>query len=184
MCLGMKSASCGSQQGLTLSFVFTGQNPVQEPTGWWHQSGQVHQLLQHEDVGPSARRWRLSRQAQARPRQVSPTSKYCHHQEGSTQLWLLRSADFALLLQLDVIITPQFTLTTPFCVRECWYERNVLVAVTSPLDLFFRLSSIPLGAGQFDRGLYLEGIRRRITRELKRREAMKNQSSSTVCTIS
>uniref|UniRef100_A0A8C4GG31 Phosphatidylinositol polyphosphate 5-phosphatase type IV n=1 Tax=Dicentrarchus labrax TaxID=13489 RepID=A0A8C4GG31_DICLA len=44
--------------------------------------------------------------------------------------------------------------------------------------------NIPLGAGQFDRGLYLEGIRRRITRELKRREAMKNHSSSTICTIS
>ncbi|CAL8344600.1 unnamed protein product [Lota lota] len=51
--------------------------------------------------------------------------------------------------------------------------------------------NIPLGAGQFDRGLYLEGIRRRITRELKmrevmkRREVMKNQSSSsTICSIS
>ncbi|KAM9810690.1 phosphatidylinositol polyphosphate 5-phosphatase type IV [Neosynchiropus ocellatus] len=44
--------------------------------------------------------------------------------------------------------------------------------------------NIPLGAGQFDRTLYLEGIRRRISRELKRREAMKNQSSSTICTIS
>uniref|UniRef100_A0A3B4Y7D6 Inositol polyphosphate-5-phosphatase E n=1 Tax=Seriola lalandi dorsalis TaxID=1841481 RepID=A0A3B4Y7D6_SERLL len=44
--------------------------------------------------------------------------------------------------------------------------------------------NIPLGAGQFDRGLYLEGIRRRITRELKRREAMKNQGSSTICAIS
>ncbi|XP_053181253.1 phosphatidylinositol polyphosphate 5-phosphatase type IV [Scomber japonicus] len=43
--------------------------------------------------------------------------------------------------------------------------------------------NIPLGAGQFDRSLYLEGIRRRITRELKRREAMKNQGSSTICTI-
>ncbi|KAJ3604499.1 hypothetical protein NHX12_029239 [Muraenolepis orangiensis] len=52
--------------------------------------------------------------------------------------------------------------------------------------------NIPLGAGQFDRGLYLEGIRRRITRELKRREVMmkrrevmKNQSSSsTICSVS
>uniref|UniRef100_A0A667YPM5 Phosphatidylinositol polyphosphate 5-phosphatase type IV n=1 Tax=Myripristis murdjan TaxID=586833 RepID=A0A667YPM5_9TELE len=44
--------------------------------------------------------------------------------------------------------------------------------------------NIPLGAGQFDRSLYLEGIKRRITRELKRREAMKNQSSSTICSIS
>ncbi|KAI7812424.1 phosphatidylinositol polyphosphate 5-phosphatase type IV [Triplophysa rosa] len=45
--------------------------------------------------------------------------------------------------------------------------------------------NIPLGAGQFDRGLYLEGIKRRITRELKKREAaMKNQNNSTVCTIS
>ncbi|KAM9446579.1 phosphatidylinositol polyphosphate 5-phosphatase type IV isoform 1-T1 [Clarias gariepinus] len=44
--------------------------------------------------------------------------------------------------------------------------------------------NIPLGAGLFDRAVYLEGIRRRITRELKRREAMKNQSNSTVCSIS
>ncbi|KAL4617397.1 72 kDa inositol polyphosphate 5-phosphatase isoform X1 [Arapaima gigas] len=44
--------------------------------------------------------------------------------------------------------------------------------------------NIPLGAGQFDRDLYLEGIRRRITRELKRREALKSQKNSTVCAIS
>ncbi|XP_051977792.1 phosphatidylinositol polyphosphate 5-phosphatase type IV-like [Xyrauchen texanus] len=45
--------------------------------------------------------------------------------------------------------------------------------------------NIPLGAGLFDRSLYLEGIRRRISRELKKREAvMKNQNNSTVCTIS
>ncbi|XP_056146169.1 phosphatidylinositol polyphosphate 5-phosphatase type IV [Lampris incognitus] len=45
--------------------------------------------------------------------------------------------------------------------------------------------NIPLGAGQFDRTLYLEGIKRRISRELKRREAMKNQSSSsTICSVS
>lgn len=44
--------------------------------------------------------------------------------------------------------------------------------------------NIPLCAGQFDRSLYLEGIRRRrITREIKTKEAMKNQSS-TICTIS
>lgn len=43
--------------------------------------------------------------------------------------------------------------------------------------------TIPLGAGLFDRSIYLEGIHRRINRELKRREAMKNQSSSTICTI-
>lgn len=46
--------------------------------------------------------------------------------------------------------------------------------------------NIPLCAGLFDRGLYLEGIKRRITRELKRREALKNQSnsSSTICSVS
>lgn len=44
--------------------------------------------------------------------------------------------------------------------------------------------NIPLCAGQFDRTLYLEGIRRRMTRELKRREAMKDKSSSTICSIS
>ncbi|XP_076853838.1 phosphatidylinositol polyphosphate 5-phosphatase type IV isoform X3 [Brachyhypopomus gauderio] len=43
--------------------------------------------------------------------------------------------------------------------------------------------NIPLGAGQFDRAVYLEGIRRRMNREMKRREAvMKNQSA--VCSIS
>lgn len=44
--------------------------------------------------------------------------------------------------------------------------------------------NIPLGAGQFDRELYLEGIRRRITRELQRKQALKNQKNSTVCAIS
>ncbi|XP_064165225.1 phosphatidylinositol polyphosphate 5-phosphatase type IV isoform X1 [Anguilla rostrata] len=44
--------------------------------------------------------------------------------------------------------------------------------------------NIPLGAGQFDRDLFLEGIRRRITREQKWKEAMKNQKSSSVCSIS
>ncbi|XP_013879476.1 phosphatidylinositol polyphosphate 5-phosphatase type IV [Austrofundulus limnaeus] len=45
--------------------------------------------------------------------------------------------------------------------------------------------NIPLCGGMFDRSLYLEGIRRRMTtRELKRKEAMKSQSSSTVCSIS
>ncbi|KAJ8339051.1 hypothetical protein SKAU_G00358370 [Synaphobranchus kaupii] len=44
--------------------------------------------------------------------------------------------------------------------------------------------NIPLGAGQFDRDLYLEGIRRRITRELKWKEAMKSQKTSSICSIS
>ncbi|XP_006640692.1 phosphatidylinositol polyphosphate 5-phosphatase type IV [Lepisosteus oculatus] len=44
--------------------------------------------------------------------------------------------------------------------------------------------NIPLGAGQFDRNLYLEGIRRRITRELQRKEALKNQKNSVVCSVS
>ncbi|XP_020775661.2 phosphatidylinositol polyphosphate 5-phosphatase type IV-like [Boleophthalmus pectinirostris] len=46
--------------------------------------------------------------------------------------------------------------------------------------------NIPLGAGLFDRDLYLGGIRRRLTKKkkLKRKEVMKNQSSSSICTIS
>uniref|UniRef100_A0A8C5HGM8 Phosphatidylinositol polyphosphate 5-phosphatase type IV n=1 Tax=Gouania willdenowi TaxID=441366 RepID=A0A8C5HGM8_GOUWI len=44
--------------------------------------------------------------------------------------------------------------------------------------------NIPLGAGQFDHTLFQEGIKRRISREQKRREAMKNQSSSSICSIS
>ncbi|KAM4746663.1 phosphatidylinositol polyphosphate 5-phosphatase type IV [Anableps anableps] len=45
--------------------------------------------------------------------------------------------------------------------------------------------NIPLCGGLFDRSLYLEGIKRRMTaRELKRREAISSQSSSTICTIS
>ncbi|MEQ2221382.1 inositol polyphosphate 5-phosphatase, partial [Ilyodon furcidens] len=45
--------------------------------------------------------------------------------------------------------------------------------------------NIPLCGGLFDRSLYLEGIKRRMTaRELKRKEAISSQSSSTICTIS
>lgn len=54
----------------------------------------------------------------------------------------------------------------------------------STLRLVAPPCSIPLGAGQFDRELYLEGIRRRISRELKRREAMKSQTNSSVCCVS
>ena len=50
--------------------------------------------------------------------------------------------------------------------------------------ILLRPVSIPLGAGQFDRSLYLEGIRRRITRELQRQEAVKSQQNSAVCCIS
>lgn len=61
----------------------------------------------------------------------------------------------------------------------------ICVVKCKPLIQYIILLSIPLGAGQFDRSLYLEGIRRRITRELKKSEAaMKNQDNSTVCTIS
>uniref|UniRef100_A0A8C8R8J6 Phosphatidylinositol polyphosphate 5-phosphatase type IV n=1 Tax=Pelusios castaneus TaxID=367368 RepID=A0A8C8R8J6_9SAUR len=44
--------------------------------------------------------------------------------------------------------------------------------------------NIPLAAGQFDRELYLTGIKRRITRELQKREDLKDQKSSRVCTVS
>lgn len=76
----------------------------------------------------------------------------------------------------------------PFQAWRCDVKEQ-LVAVSKELQFSSNLKtldsplSIPLCAGQFDRGLYLEGIRRRITRELKRREAMKNQGSSTICTI-
>ncbi|XP_006900694.1 PREDICTED: 72 kDa inositol polyphosphate 5-phosphatase [Elephantulus edwardii] len=44
--------------------------------------------------------------------------------------------------------------------------------------------NIPLAAGKFDRELYLLGIRRRISKELQRQQAQKNQSSSAVCSLS
>ncbi|KAG9470643.1 hypothetical protein GDO78_017107 [Eleutherodactylus coqui] len=44
--------------------------------------------------------------------------------------------------------------------------------------------NIPLAAGLFDRELYLLGIKRRISRELQRRQAIKNHKNSSVCTIS
>ncbi|XP_061208390.1 phosphatidylinositol polyphosphate 5-phosphatase type IV [Neopsephotus bourkii] len=44
--------------------------------------------------------------------------------------------------------------------------------------------NIPLAAGQFDRELYLIGIKRRITRELQKRKEQKDQKSSSVCSIS
>ncbi|XP_058014901.1 phosphatidylinositol polyphosphate 5-phosphatase type IV isoform X1 [Ahaetulla prasina] len=44
--------------------------------------------------------------------------------------------------------------------------------------------NIPLAAGLFDRELYLIGIKRRITRQLQKKQALKNQKSSTVCSVS
>ncbi|XP_061867378.1 phosphatidylinositol polyphosphate 5-phosphatase type IV isoform X2 [Colius striatus] len=44
--------------------------------------------------------------------------------------------------------------------------------------------NIPLAAGQFDRELYLIGIKRRITRELQKRREQKDQKSSSICSIS
>nr|XP_044634343.1 phosphatidylinositol polyphosphate 5-phosphatase type IV isoform X2 [Equus asinus] len=43
---------------------------------------------------------------------------------------------------------------------------------------------IPLAAGKFDRELYLIGIKRRISKEIQRQQVLKNQHSSTVCTVS
>ncbi|XP_075690733.1 phosphatidylinositol polyphosphate 5-phosphatase type IV [Rhinoderma darwinii] len=44
--------------------------------------------------------------------------------------------------------------------------------------------NIPLAAGLFDRELYLLGIKRRISREIQKRQAITNQKNSSVCTIS
>ncbi|XP_029468344.1 72 kDa inositol polyphosphate 5-phosphatase [Rhinatrema bivittatum] len=44
--------------------------------------------------------------------------------------------------------------------------------------------NIPLAAGQFDREVYLLGIKRRISRELQKRQLQKDQKSSLVCTVS
>lgn len=44
--------------------------------------------------------------------------------------------------------------------------------------------SIPLAAGKFDRELYLIGIKRRISKEIQKQQATKNQNSSAICTIS
>ncbi|XP_047554760.1 phosphatidylinositol polyphosphate 5-phosphatase type IV isoform X1 [Lutra lutra] len=44
--------------------------------------------------------------------------------------------------------------------------------------------NIPLAAGKFDRELYLIGIKRRISREIQRQQALKAQHSSSICTVS
>uniref|UniRef100_G1LAN1 Phosphatidylinositol polyphosphate 5-phosphatase type IV n=1 Tax=Ailuropoda melanoleuca TaxID=9646 RepID=G1LAN1_AILME len=44
--------------------------------------------------------------------------------------------------------------------------------------------NIPLAAGKFDRELYLIGIKRRISKEIQRQQALKNQHLSTICTVS
>uniref|UniRef100_A0A8C2Y1E9 Inositol polyphosphate-5-phosphatase E n=1 Tax=Capra hircus TaxID=9925 RepID=A0A8C2Y1E9_CAPHI len=44
--------------------------------------------------------------------------------------------------------------------------------------------NIPLAAGKFDRELYLLGIKRRISREIQRQQALKSQHASAICTIS
>ncbi|XP_034785416.1 phosphatidylinositol polyphosphate 5-phosphatase type IV isoform X1 [Pan paniscus] len=44
--------------------------------------------------------------------------------------------------------------------------------------------NIPLAAGKFDRELYLLGIKRRISKEIQRQQALQSQNSSTICSIS
>ncbi|CAK6433462.1 unnamed protein product [Pipistrellus nathusii] len=44
--------------------------------------------------------------------------------------------------------------------------------------------NIPLAAGKFDRELYLIGIKRRISKEMQRQQALKTQHASTICTVS
>ncbi|XP_036892491.1 phosphatidylinositol polyphosphate 5-phosphatase type IV isoform X2 [Sturnira hondurensis] len=44
--------------------------------------------------------------------------------------------------------------------------------------------NIPLAAGKFDRELYLIGIKRRISKEIRRRQALKSQHSSAICAVS
>ncbi|XP_054583713.1 phosphatidylinositol polyphosphate 5-phosphatase type IV isoform X2 [Eptesicus fuscus] len=43
---------------------------------------------------------------------------------------------------------------------------------------------IPLAAGKFDRELYLVGIKRRISKEMQRQQALKTQHASAICTVS
>lgn len=44
--------------------------------------------------------------------------------------------------------------------------------------------SIPLAAGKFDRELYLLGIKRRISKEAQRQQALQARNSSAVCAVS
>ncbi|KAL0606621.1 Phosphatidylinositol polyphosphate 5-phosphatase type IV [Plecturocebus cupreus] len=44
--------------------------------------------------------------------------------------------------------------------------------------------NIPLAAGKFDRELYLIGIKRRISKEIQRQQALQSQSASTICSVS
>uniref|UniRef100_A0A8C9I488 Inositol polyphosphate-5-phosphatase E n=1 Tax=Piliocolobus tephrosceles TaxID=591936 RepID=A0A8C9I488_9PRIM len=44
--------------------------------------------------------------------------------------------------------------------------------------------NIPLAAGKFDRELYLLGIKRRISKEMQRQQALQSQNSSTICSVS
>ncbi|XP_054357786.1 phosphatidylinositol polyphosphate 5-phosphatase type IV isoform X2 [Pongo pygmaeus] len=44
--------------------------------------------------------------------------------------------------------------------------------------------NIPLAAGKFDRELYLLGIKRRISKEIQRQQALQSQNSSTICSVS
>lgn len=54
----------------------------------------------------------------------------------------------------------------------------------TPLLTAFNPHSIPLAAGKFDRELYLVGIKRRISKEMQRQQALKTQHASAICTVS
>lgn len=69
-------------------------------------------------------------------------------------------------------------------VELCWVNGDVFVPFLIACVYVLEYCSIPLAAGQFDRELYLIGIKRRITRDVQNRRVQKDQKSSSICSIS
>lgn len=148
-------------------------------------SGDMNPLLEHDQLSREMKEGSIFKGFQEAPIQFFPTYKFdigCDIYDTTSKQRTPSYTDRILFRnrQPDDIKALKYTSCS-----------NIKTSDHRPVIGVFQVKlrpgrdNIPLGAGQFDRSLYLEGIRRRITRELKRREAMKNQSSSsTICTIS
>ncbi|KAL0979594.1 hypothetical protein UPYG_G00187040 [Umbra pygmaea] len=143
----------------------------------------VGQLLHHDQLSKEMKEGSIFKGFQEAPIQFLPTYKFdvgCDVYDTTSKQRTPSYTDRILFRnrQVDDIKVMRYTS----CSAIKTSDHRPVIGVFQ-VKLRPGRDNIPLGAGQFDRSLYLEGIRRRITRELKR-EAMKNQGSSTICSIS
>ncbi|XP_062873811.1 phosphatidylinositol polyphosphate 5-phosphatase type IV [Trichomycterus rosablanca] len=149
-----------------------------------HTENNMDVLLQHDQLSKEIKDGSIFKGFQEAPIHFAPTYKFdigCDVYDSTSKQRTPSYTDRILFRsrQADDIKVVKYTS----CSSIKTSDHRPVIAMFQ-VKLRPGRDNIPLGAGLFDRAVYLEGIKRRITRELKRREAMKNQSNSAVCSIS